>query len=577
MTAENEYARWLASGALTESERAELEAIRDDPDEVESRFGRGLEFGTAGLRGVMGMGTNRMNIYIVRHATQAFAETILAAGEADKGAAVCHDCRHNSREFAEAAACVFAANGIPVRIFEDMRPTPELSFAVREYGCAGGVNITASHNPKEYNGYKVYGADGAQLGPDTAAEVKRRMDAADLFTDVRTMPFDEAAEKGLVTVMGAETDEAFLQNVCGLILEPEEARKAADRFTLVYTPFHGVGRELVPEALRRLGLKNIVCEPKQMVPDGDFPTVASPNPENLEGFALAADLANEVGADLIIGTDPDSDRVAVMAKDRSGKYAALTGNQAGVLLIDWLIGALRRTGRMPENPVVLKTIVTTEMARAAAERNGVRCLDTFTGFKFMAAKKNSLEAAGEGKVIFSFEESIGYMAGDFVRDKDAVTASLLLAEMAVWYHNRGMTLIDALESLFEKYGYYGERTVNLMMPGLDGPERMARLMSGLRADIPREIAGTAVGEITDYLDGTVTDIASGRTAKSELSGSDVLRYALADGTVILVRPSGTEPKIKVYVLARGESADERGERIEKYGAWAESLAQTGEK
>ena len=577
MTAETEYARWLAADVLTAAERAELESIRDDDAERESRFGRSLEFGTAGLRGVMGMGTNRMNLYVIRQATQAFAESIVDEGKAAMGAAVCYDCRHMSREFARAAACVFAANGIPVRLFEDMRPTPELSFAVREYGCAGGVNITASHNPKEYNGYKVYGADGAQLGPEAAAEVKRRMDGIDLFTGPRIADYDEAVRSGLITLMGAETDEAFLRNVCTLILEPEEVHRAAEEFTVVYTPFHGVGRELVPEALRRLGLKRIVCEPKQMVPDGDFPTVASPNPENPEGFYLAKDLAERENADLIIGTDPDSDRVAVMARDKTGAFAALTGNQTGALLIDYLIGAMGRAGALPERPVVCKTIVTTELARAAAEGGGARCVDTFTGFKFMAAKKNSLEAAGEGKVIFSFEESIGYMAGDFVRDKDAVTASLLLAEMAVWYHNRGMTLWDGLEALYEKYGWYGERTVNLMMPGLDGPERMAALMAGLRAEPPRGIAGTAVRAITDYADGTVTELADGVTRQSELSGSDVLRYALEDGTVILVRPSGTEPKIKVYVLARGDSEAQRAERIEKYGAWASALAGNGEK
>lgn len=347
--------------------------------------------------------------------------------------------------------------------------------------------------------------------------------------------------------------------------------KVADTFKLVYTPFHGCGYKLVPEALRTLGIKHLICEPKQMVIDGDFPTVVSPNPENPEGFYLAVDLARENDVDFILGTDPDSDRVGIMIRDHSGEYRPVTGNQTGVLLLDYLIGAMRRSGKMPEKPVALKTIVTTEMARKVAESNGVTCYDTFTGFKFMAEKKNALEAAGEGKVIFSYEESYGYMLGDYVRDKDAVTASMLLTEMAAWYAAQGMTLFDALNALYEKYGFYGEKTHNLVMPGLDGLEKMAQLMRDLRSESPAAIAGVEVLRRKDYTDGSVVDCRTGEKSAMELSGSNVLRYELADGTTILVRPSGTEPKIKVYILTIGDGAAARDENLRKYGEWVKTL------
>ena len=381
-----------------------------------------------------------------------------------------------------------AGNGIPVRIFESLRPTPELSFAVREYGCIAGVNVTASHNPKEYNGYKVYWQDGAQLPPHHAEAIAKKMEELDFFASIKRMDYDEAVEKGLITVMGAETDEKFLSNVMGQVNDKAAVEKVADTFKMVYTPFHGTGYKLIPEALRRLGMKHVICVPEQMVIDGNFPTVVSPNPENPEGFYLAIDLARENDVDFILGTDPDSDRVGIMIRNHSGEYRPVTGNQTGVLLLDYLIGAMRRSGKMPEKPVALKTIVTTEMARKVAESNGVTCYDTFTGFKFMAEKKNALEAAGEGKVIFSYEESYGYMLGDYVRDKDAVTASMLLTEMAAWYAAQGMTLFDALEKLYEKYGHYAEKTYNLVMPGLDGLKDMAQLMKNLRENPPAEIS-----------------------------------------------------------------------------------------
>ena len=523
----------------------------------------------------MKVGLHQMNVHVIRWATQGFADVIAAEGDEakQKGVAICMDCRVNSMAFARAAAEVCAANGIRVRIFESLRPTPELSFAVRYYGCQAGINVTASHNPKEYNGYKVYWADGAQLPPQHAAAIAARLEQIDIFTGVKRMAFDDAVKAGLITLLGEETDKMFMSNVMAMINDRASVAQVADSFKVVYTPFHGCGWKLVPEALRGLGVKNLYCVEQQMVLDGTFPTVASPNPENPEGFYLAIELADKVGADFILGTDPDSDRVGIMVRGADGKFIAVTGNQTGVLLLDYLIGAMRRAGKMPEHPYFLKTIVTTEMARKVAESNGVTCCDTFTGFKFMAEKKNALEAAGEGHVIMSYEESYGYMLGDYVRDKDAVTASLLITEMAAWYAAKGMTLYDALQALYKKYGWYGEKTHNLVMPGLDGLEKMAALMKRLRTAPPANIAGVDVVVRKDYQDGSAVDCATGNVGKMELSGSNVLRFELADGTTILVRPSGTEPKIKVYILTKGADAADRDANIEKYSAWVKTLTE----
>ena len=573
MSYRENYENWLNSPALSQEEKAELEAIRMDEKEIESRFFDQLAFGTAGLRGTMGVGLYRMNVHVIRHATQAFAQVILEEGPeaAARGVAVCFDCRNNSGLFAREAACVMAGNGIPVRLFQALRPTPELSFAVREYGCIAGINVTASHNPKEYNGYKVYWEDGAQLPPRHADEVARKMRELDVFASVKTMDYDQAVSQGKITLLGAETDERFLSNVMEQVNDKAVVEQMADTFKMVYTPFHGTGYQLIPEALKRLGMKHVICVPEQMVIDGNFPTVASPNPENPEGFYLAVDLAKANDADFILGSDPDADRVGIMVRTKDDDFVVISGNQTGVLLLDYLIGAKRRTGKMPENPVALKTIVTTEMARKVAEVNGLKCYDTFTGFKFLAEKKDKLESSGEGKVIFSYEESYGYMLGDYVRDKDAVSASVELTEMAAWYASQGMTLYDALQALFEKYGYYGEKTLNLVMPGLDGLKKMADLMAGLRAKPPVEIAGVAVREQKDYQDGSVVRVSDGVRSAMELSGSNVLRYEMADGTSLIVRPSGTEPKVKVYILANGENKAVCDEKVAKYAAWAETL------
>lgn len=565
------YEEWKNSSILSPEERAELYSIEGNTAEVESRFFGPLEFGTAGLRGVMGVGLNRMNIHVIRHATQAFAEVILAEGpeSSTRGVAICFDCRNHSEEFAREASCVMAANGIPVRLFSAMRPTPELSFAVREYQCIAGINVTASHNPKEYNGYKVYWSDGAQLPPHHASAIAKKMSQLDVFASIKTMSYETALAQHLIQIMGEETDQKFISHVMCMANDFEAVSRVADTFRMVYTPFHGTGYQQIPEVLTRLGVNHLYCVPEQMIIDGNFPTVLSPNPENPDSFALAIQLAQEKHADFILGSDPDADRVGILARDYSGAFRILSGNQTGVLLLDYLIGAKKRNGTMPSNPVALKTIVTTEMARQVAEQNGVTCFDTFTGFKFMAEKKNKLESSGDGTVIFSYEESFGYMLGDYVRDKDAVTAALLLTEMAAYYRGHGMSLFDALDLLYEKYGYYEENTLNLMMPGLEGMANMKSLMSRLREAPLRSISGTSVVMQIDYQDGIELNLLSGTKTKTELVGSNVLKYRLEDGTDLIVRPSGTEPKLKVYILAHDSNRNTCHERTTRYAAWAE--------
>lgn len=568
-----EYSRWLSRPELNEGERAELQAVEHDKEEIESRFFGPLSFGTAGLRGVLGVGLYRMNRFTVGQATQGLANLIVENGaEAKKrGVAIAFDSRNFSPEFAQQAACILAANGIHVRLFDELRPTPELSFAIRHYGCIAGINITASHNPKEYNGYKVYWEDGAQLPPKEADVVAKEMAATDLFTGVKSGDFEAFKAEGLIAMLGSETDEEYLSQVLAVSVNPDCVRQVADEFKLVYTPFHGAGYRLVPEVLKRLGYKHILCVPEQMVIDGNFPTVASPNPENKEGFHLAIELAKANGVDLIIGTDPDADRTGIVLNDKSGEYITLSGNQVGVLLVDYVITARRLTGTMPENPAVLKSIVTTEMARAAAEKNGVACFDTFTGFKFLAEKIKEFEKTGSHQYIFAFEESYGYLCGDYARDKDAVTASMLIAEMAAYYRTQGKTLFDAMEEMYEKYGYFIEQTISITMPGVSGLTRMKELMAELRETPLTEVAGVPVAYARDYLPGTRTCVADGKTEQMELSGQNVLYYEMQGGTVFIIRPSGTEPKVKVYIMAKGEDKQQASDKVAAYVSAAREI------
>ena len=566
-----EYQKWLDSPALSEEEWKELNSL--DENEKKERFYAPLEFGTAGLRGTMKLGLHNMNIHVIRHATQSFADVIISQGQEamEKGIAIAHDCRLNGRTFAEEAACVMAANGIHVRLFDSLRPTPELSFAVIHYGCTAGLNITASHNPKEYNGYKVYWSDGAQLPPDKASEIASRMEINDVFTCYKTCDFNEAVKLNKIEILGNETDELFMEKVLSMAIDKKAVEQVADELKIVYTPFHGCGYKLVPEVLKRLGIKHLYPVEQQMVIDGNFPTVESPNPENPEGFYLAVDLAKSIDSDLIIGTDPDSDRIGVMVRCGNDEYKVITGNQLGVLLLDYIINAKISTGTLDDNAGTVCSIVSTSMARVIAENNGVHFEDTFTGFKFMAERIAEWENAGTYKYIFAFEESYGYMMGDYVRDKDAVTASMMVAEMAAHYRAQGMTLLDALNSLYDKYGYFKECTLNLVMPGLDGLEKMNSIMNRLRTEQLKSISGTDVICIRDYLDGTKYVSGLGQVGNMPMSGSNVMYYELADDTAFIVRPSGTEPKIKIYILSRGKDFTECDDKISKYSDFANSL------
>lgn len=561
-----EYEKWLNAECLTDEERTELLSIKDNEAEIEDRFYAPLKFGTAGLRGVLGMGTNRMNVYTVRQATQGLAALICGMGkeEMERGVAVCMDCRIGSDVFSREAACVLAANGIHVYLFEALRPTPELSFAVRALQCIAGINITASHNPKEYNGYKAYWEDGAQLPPKEADVVLAEIEKTDIFTGVKTMDFDEAVSRELITMMGEEVDEAFLVHAIGCAINREAPKAVGEDFKIVFTPFHGTGYKLVPEILSRIGLENVISVPEQSTPDGNFPTVKSPNPENREGFALAIELAKRENVDLIIGTDPDADRVGVVVRNDAGEYVTITGNQMGVLLLDYIIGAKKRAGKLCDKAYAIKTIVTTEMARKVCEMNNVTMFETFTGFKFIAEK---IEAVGSEGFLLGYEESYGYLMGDFCRDKDAVTASMMIAEMAAYYRTQGLSLYDAMMKLYERYGAYAERTVNVVMPGVTGLAKMKSIMETLRNTPPAELAGGKVKRVRDYLTGKTN---TGETL--ELSGSNVLYFEMEDGTNFIIRPSGTEPKIKVYIMANGETLEEANAIADRYAAAANDIA-----
>lgn len=573
MTYREAYETWLKEFADDQATVDELKAIAGDEKEIEDRFYTELSFGTAGMRGVLGAGTNRMNLYNVRRATKGFADYINSQNPEyrQRGVVIAYDSRRMSPEFAKASALVLCHEGIHVYLFDELRPVPILSYAVRHLHAIAGIVITASHNPPQYNGYKVYWEDGAQLPPAEADVVASEMAKTDIFTGVKTADYDESVKNGLIRILSKETDEAYLGEVIKVAVNPDCVKQVADEFKLVYTPFHGAGYRLVPEILRRLGYKHIICEPEQMKIDGDFPTVKNPNPEYKEGFTLAIELAKQNDVDLIIGTDPDSDRTGIVLKDKSGEYVTLSGNQVGVLLTDYIITAKKLTNTMPAHPAVLKSIVTTEMARAAAEKNGVECFDTFTGFKFLAEKIKQFEQDGSHEYIFAFEESYGYLCGDYARDKDAVTASMLIAEMAAYYRTQGKTLYDAMEEMYEKYGCYCEQTISIVMPGVSGLQRMKELMQELRDKPLTQIGTHKIDYTRDYMPGTRTCMADGKSEPMELKGQNVMYYELEGGTTFIIRPSGTEPKVKVYIMAKGENKAEAAEKVEALTAAAKEI------
>ena len=545
-----EYEYWLASDAVDEKTKDELRAVEGDEEEIEGRFKAMLSFGTAGLRGIMGPGIGCMNVYTVRYATQGLANLIIAkggqiGGDSDEGngVAIAHDSRNNSRLFAEEAAAVLAANNIKVYIFDDMRPTPELSFAVRETKSIAGINITASHNPKEYNGYKAYWADGAQLGPEHADVVSSEIAKIDIFEDVKTMDYNEAVRSGVVSILGDEMDQVYISKVMETSITHKYIDQVAKDMKIVFTPFHGAGYKLVPEILRRQGYGAIIPVEEQMVPDGNFPTVKSPNPENTEGFALAIEYAKRNGAELVIGVDPDSDRCGAVVKT-GDDYKVLSGNQMACLMLDYIFTVRRELGTMPEKPFVCKSIVSTVMANRICEVNDVEMVEVLTGFKFIGEKIKELEENGDRHFVFGFEESIGFLGGSYARDKDAVFAAMMMAEVGCWYKAKGMSVYDGLIALYEKYGYFIENTESTVFEGFDSAERREAVMSRIRSNPPAEI-GLAVDSLKDYM----TDIPG-------FTKSNVLFYELRDGCAVAVRPSGTEPKIKTYVMAQGASEAE---------------------
>ena len=554
------YQRWLNAPQLTECQRQELAGLSDE--EARDRFYRTLSFGTAGLRGLMGMGLNRMNEYIVRQATDAFAQVILESGQAEKGICICYDCRINSRFFAEEAAHVMRCRGIPVWLFRDCRPTPQLSFAVRQFGAAAGINVTASHNPKEYNGFKVYGEGGAQLPTHMADKVAEKMALLDPLA-----PRPESDSMAPLTWLEEDFDEQYINAVLQCAIAPEHL--AEDAFPIVYTPFHGVGGAIVPEVLRRAGLKHIVFVQEQMAPDGTFPTVISPNPEDPAGFALAVEYAKKHNIDFLVGTDPDSDRVGIVVRDKNGEYVPVSGNRTGSLLLHYILTAGREKGLLPQHPALVKTIVTSDLPRVIAEKNGCASFSTFTGFKYMAEKVAQLEQEGKYHYVLAYEESYGYMIGDHARDKDGVVGALLLCEMAAWYRSRGMTVLEGLDELLQIYGAYGEVTRSVMLPGEDGSLRMARIMAQLRQQPPAEWDGIPVESWVDYEPGRC--YTGDSVTELELQGSNVLEYRLATGEKLIVRPSGTEPKIKIYALMQGVTAEQADDRAAHCAKAAEDL------
>ena len=558
------YLRWLESDKLSESEKAELHSIRDNDGEIRLRFTSYLSFGTAGLRGIMKTGMNAMNVHTVAYATQGLANLIIKEGRAADGVAIAYDSRNNSALFAKTAAQVLAAAGIKSYLFDDLRPTPELSFALREYGCVAGINITASHNPKEYNGYKAYWEDGAQLPPEHADTVSASMEALDIFEDVKLADFDKALADGLIIMLGEETDEKYLAQVVAQAVNPEAVKAVADDLAIVYTPLHGTGHKLVPEVMKRIGLKNLYTVPEQMIIDGNFPTVPKPNPEYPQVFELGIEIANRVGSDLIVATDPDADRVGVMTRTADGSFMTITGNQMGALLLDYILTAYEETGSMPDHPYAVKTIVSTELAAAICAAHNVTMHNVLTGFKFIGEVIKNYEAKGYGSFILGFEESYGYLKGTYARDKDAVVASMLICEMTAYYKAKGMTLGDALQGLYARYGYCYETNVEIYMEGLDGAARMAAMMDTLRNDPPAVFGNVPVELFGDYKTETFTELATGKKTPTGLPKSNVLYFKLTNGDVIVVRPSGTEPKIKFYFLLLGKDKDEVLAKLEGY-------------
>lgn len=560
------YERWLTASAVDEDTKAELRAIAGNEKEIEERFYRDLEFGTAGMRGILGAGTNRINIYNVRQASQGVAKYVNSRGAdaAKAGVLIGYDTRNYSRVFAEETAKVLTAAGVKAYLFPIVHSVPEVSFGIRTLGCAAGVMITASHNPKEYNGYKVYGPDGGQLPPDAADVVVEAIQSYDIFDDVKYISLDEAKEKGLLEITGSDLDEKFLETVMTQQQNPEAVHEVADTFKLIYTPFHGTGSRPIKEILKRIGFKNVLVVKEQDTEDGNFPTVKSPNPEDKEGFEIAINMAKENDVDVIIGTDPDCDRVGIVVRDADGVYRTLTGNQTGALLVEYILKSKKEKGVLPSDGVVIKTIVTTELAAAIAESYGIEVMNVLTGFKYIGEKMTEFAEKKNHTYLIGFEESYGYLVGTHARDKDGVVATMLIAEMAAYYKTKGKSLYEAMQDIYKKYGYYAEKTVSFTMPGKDGMEKMAALLTNLRENPPKSAAGMDIVLYTDYQAQTVKDTKGNVSPIKGLPKSNVLKYNLSDDkSYFIVRPSGTEPKIKIYLGTFADSFEDASATIEK--------------
>lgn len=559
------YERWLSSDKVDKAAKDELLSIKDNEKEIEERFYRELEFGTAGMRGIIGMGTNRMNIYTVRRASQGVAKYVNSRGSeaAAKGVLIGYDTRNFSREFAEETAKTLTKKGIKVYLFDTVHSVPEVSFGIRTLGTAAGVMITASHNPKEYNGYKVYGPDGGQLPPEAADVVVAAINSYDIFDDVEVFTKEEMEKSGLLEIVGPKLNEQFLDAISTQQLNPEAVAAVSDTFKFVYTPFHGTGSRPIQAILKKMGFKNVLVVKEQDNEDGNFPTVKSPNPEDKEGFEIAIRMAKENGVDVIIGTDPDCDRVGIVVRDADGVYRTLTGNQTGALLCEYILSSKAAKGQLSDKSVIIKTIVTTELAAAIAKNYNVQIMNVLTGFKYIGEKMTEFAQTGSHEYVFGFEESYGYLAGTHARDKDGVVAVMLIAEMAAFYKTKGKSLYEALQDIYKKYGYFVEKTVSVTMPGKDGMERMAAILSGMRKNPPESVCGMDVVTVSDYKSQEVKDKEKGVSAIEGLPKADVLKYNLSDGkSYFIVRPSGTEPKIKIYLGTSGDSFEAASELIE---------------
>lgn len=562
MNYKEKYKTWLENDLFDKNTKNELKEIKDEK-EIEDRFYKDLDFGTGGLRGVIGFGSNRMNVYTVSKATQGFANYLNKSFE-KPSVAIAYDSRNMSKEFAEAAALTLCSNGVKVFLYESLRPTPMLSFAVRHLNCTGGIMVTASHNPKIYNGYKVYDEFGGQVTDEKATIIINEVNNIKSFDEIKTISKEEAIRDNLLTYVGEEVDKAYLEQVKSLTIRRELVEKNAKDLKVIYTPIHGTGNIPVRRVLNELGYEQVQVVKEQELPDGNFPTAPYPNPEDPQVFEIALDMAKTSNPDIIFGTDPDCDRIGVVVKDSEGNYRVLNGNQTGLLLTEYILSALKEENKLPENGVVIKTIVTTEGARAIAEHYGIEIMDVLTGFKYIGEKIREFQEAGDRKYLFGFEESYGYLAGEFVRDKDAVIASMLIAEMTLFYKQQGKSLYDGLIDLYNKYGFFKEGLVSIELKGKEGQEKIAKCIDELRNSSLPEVNGVKVATKLDYKLSKEENLSAGTESVINLPKSNVLKYILENGSSFVVRPSGTEPKMKIYLAVKGSSLEDADKQLEVF-------------